>query len=710
MDFAVLGPLRCTVGSDDVTPQRRREAALLCALLLDPGASIPAETLAAAVWHDAPPESWPKALQMHVLRLRETIGRSQIETTGSGYRLTAPAASIDACVFERELPPLLATAAPLDADAEARLSEQLARWRGVPFEELGEWPPAVFARRRLRELRADALDARGASRVTQGVASVAELTDLVDEDPLREQRWELLMLALYRAGRQTEALQAFQRARKTLTVEFGLEPGPELVALERAILDHDARLDARELAFGARGVSSPLEFQRQARDLFDRGQRAAAIATIEGGLAAARARNGDPRSICEAAIDLAEFARAAGEWERANEAVDDAVRLARGLDDPALLARAALAAAGAGWITTMDPVRSPAALLEEALERLPSAPSALRARLHARKAVAESGMVPVASAAADSEEALRLAGMVGDTEARAVALQSRLVVDQDIAHLAARRTDGRALLDLADAAGAPAWRAWALPELARVEAMRGDLAAADAHLAELEQLADELDDPVARYHAAYRDVLQTTVRSDYAAAIRALERARDAGMLALPDPSAAALAHFGSLGIIWLLQGVVPESMAPMQTEWPQPTMDATYRAYFAVVSAQRGDRESAEAAVAGLDAERLAVLPHDPYWASLVWLLSVAFDALGDREKAQTVYDLAVPFADVVIVDLGATFLGAMAHHLGVLATTFGADRVAAGHFAAALEVHERIGAERWATSSRTALDKVRA
>src|SRR4029077_19699904 len=139
------------------------------------------------------------------------------------------------------MPPLLAGSAPLDAGADARVSGLLALWRGVPFEELGDWPPAVFARERLRELRADALDARAASRVARGAASVAELTDLVNEDPLREPRWGLLMLALYRAGRQTEALQAFQRARKTLTVEFGLEPGPNLVALERAILDHDSR-------------------------------------------------------------------------------------------------------------------------------------------------------------------------------------------------------------------------------------------------------------------------------------------------------------------------------------------------------------------------------------------------------------------------------------------------------------------------------------
>jgi DNA-binding SARP family transcriptional activator len=187
VEFAVLGPLRCTAGIDDVTPQRRREAALLCALLVEPGAAISAELLANAVWHGTPPAAWSKALQMHVLRLREAIGRSQIETTAAGYRCTADRDAVDATVFETEVPRLLS--GRLDDEADARISALLASWRGVPFEEVGEWPPAVFARERLRELRADALDARAAHRLACGTASVAELTDLVNDDPLREPRW-----------------------------------------------------------------------------------------------------------------------------------------------------------------------------------------------------------------------------------------------------------------------------------------------------------------------------------------------------------------------------------------------------------------------------------------------------------------------------------------------------------------------------------------
>ncbi len=695
----MLGPLRCTARGLDVTPQRRREIALLAALLVEPGAALPAEALADAVWQGAPPDSWPKALQMHVLRLRESIGRSQIETTASGYRLTAPTESVDAWVFAREVAQFGTTGA-FDADTDARTTDLLACWRGVPFEELGEWPPAVFARARLHELRADALDARATYRLRRGTASISELTDLVNDDPLREPRWALLMTALYRAGRQTEALQAFQRARKTLTVEFGVEPGPELVALERAILDHDPSLDP--------AGAVPIEFPRRARELFDAGDRAGAVATLEGGISAARARNADPRSIGDACADLAEYAAARGDWPRANAAIADAVRLARGLDDPTLLARAALVAAGDGWITGLDASASPVALLEESLARLPSTPSPLRARLHARLAVAESASRPAEVAVAESEEALRLAVILDDAATLAVALHSRLVVDLDVAHLDTRQRYGLRLLALADETTTPLWRAWALPAQARIEAMRGDLTLATEHFAELERLGDELDNPVARYHAAYGDVLRATVRSDYPAALGAIDRVRDAGLAAMPDPMGPALGHYGSLGIIQLLCGTVPETMAPMHTQFPSAAMDATYRAYFAAVAAQRGDREGAAEAIHHLDAETLSSLRRDAYWPSLVWLLSIALDALADRDRAAVVYDLAAPFADVIVVDLGATFLGAMAHHLGGLAATCGNHDVARDHFRAALDAHERWGADAWAAKSRAQLDRL--
>jgi tetratricopeptide (TPR) repeat protein len=516
------------------------------------------------------------------------------------------------------------------------------------------------------------------------------------------------MIRLYRAGRQTEALQAFQRARKTLTVEFGLEPGPELVELERAILDHDSRLNAPDFAIRAPERVGPVEFQRRARSLFDHGDRDAAIHLLDEAIADARERDGDPRTTGDACADLAAYLAAQGDWPRAAEAVGDAVRIARAVDDPALFARAALVAAGDAWVTGLDPVGPPVALLQEALDRLPSAPTPLRARLHARLAVARSHSHPGDVTAADSAEAMRLANMLGDPETLAVAIHSQLVVDQDVAHLEPRRAAALTLLRLANENDHLRWRAWALPALARVEALRGEIAQAEQNFDELDKIADELDDPVARWHAKYGDVLRTTVAGDYAGALRALERVRDAGVLALPEPSGAAMSYFGSRGIVQLLQGEYPEWAAPMDTEWPLPTMDAAWNAWLAVVMIGRGNTEQAAASIRHLDAEALTALPRDPYWPSIVWLLSLAFDALADRGRAAVLYQLAVPFADIVVVDLGATFLGSMSHHLGTLATTAGDAVAARQHLQAAITTHTRLGADSWAANSKAALERV--
>jgi len=188
----------------------------------------------------------------------------------------------------------------------------------------------------------------------------------------------------------------------------------------------------------------------------------------------------------------------------------------------------------------------------------------------------------------------------------------------------------------------------------------------------------------------------------------AIDRARDAGLAAMPDPTGPALGHYGSLGIIQLLQGSVPASLAPMETQFPTPAMDAAYRAYFAAVAAQRGDLDGAAAAIRHLDPATLIALPRDAYWPSLVWMLSTACEVLADQERAAVLYELAAPYADAIVVDLGATFLGAMAHHLGVLAATCGDDTRAGDHFRAARAAHERWGAEAWATTSQAAFDRM--
>jgi predicted ATPase/DNA-binding SARP family transcriptional activator len=168
-----------------------------------------------------------------VQRVRSTLGPGVIATHPDGYSLAAEVV-VDAETFEREA---RAAASALS------LRAALARWKGEPYADLGEWEPAELERTRLSELRDQALETCLALEAEAGVAadSVAELEAMVADKPLRERRWFLLMTALYRAGRVADALRTYQRARKVFAAELGIDPGPELRNLEEQILLADVR-------------------------------------------------------------------------------------------------------------------------------------------------------------------------------------------------------------------------------------------------------------------------------------------------------------------------------------------------------------------------------------------------------------------------------------------------------------------------------------
>jgi DNA-binding SARP family transcriptional activator len=667
VEYSILGPLQVIDAAGtgvEVAPGAGRT--LLSALVLHAGHDVSADTLAEALWSGAEPPSWRKSLQMHVVRLRARIGRDRVETSPRGYRLIADDDAIDATRF-------VAGLRVLSPDRAHDLDGLLALWRGRPYDELGEWAPAVSERALLDALHADAVDAHTDARIKLGTATVTEVERLVNEAPEREHRWALLMFALYRAGRQAEALRAFDRARATLTADFGIEPGQALVALHRALLDQDPRLDAGDVTLAGFGLRN-----------HDRA---------------------DLRTSADSWIDVAEAARAAGNPARAVAAAEAAARSARLLGDPARLARAALVVAGDGWITGLDPEAPPLALLDEALEVLGAAPSPRRARLLARLAVAESHNRPFAIADRDSAAALALARVLGDAETTAIALHARLVVDQDIAHLAERATLAHELIALADAHDEPRWRAWAIPALARVFALRGDI---DAALSALEDLAHQsraTQDPVGAYLAESRTVLAATRRGDYPAAELAAAGVREAGVRALMDPTAAGLAYYGTIGILRILQRVDVGASFTDDIVFPQATMHAAFRASMALQAAYAGNLTSAARALEPLTADHLAALPRDLYWPSLVWMLADVCRELHDSERAGALLALAAPFADVYVVDGGGIFLGSMHHHLGILASAAGDDERATAYLTAAVAAHERANAPTWVAISEREL-----
>jgi DNA-binding SARP family transcriptional activator len=241
--IALLGPFEAPA---DVGAGKPR--ALLARLALDREQVLRPAALVEALWGETPPPSAPKVLQAHVSALRKGLGRETIETRGGGYVLHA---ETDLHRFEQ-----LAARARSHYDPAARvrlLREALSLWRGEPLGEIRE-PFAAPAALRLNDLRLEALTLRVDAELElgEGAGLVAELRGLVEREPLRERPRAQLMRALYRAGRQADALAVYRDGRARLVSELGIEPGPELQQLERAILRQEPALAAA--APPARGV------------------------------------------------------------------------------------------------------------------------------------------------------------------------------------------------------------------------------------------------------------------------------------------------------------------------------------------------------------------------------------------------------------------------------------------------------------------------
>nr|SBO97589.1 Branched-chain amino acid ABC transporter, amino acid-binding protein (TC 3.A.1.4.1) [Nonomuraea gerenzanensis] len=246
MEIRVLGPIEIRHGGRKTRLTAPKECALLAALLAGSGTSVPAARLIDALWPGDPPPSAAHNVRLYVARLRRRLGDGdRIVHAGQGYALMAGPEEIDALRFE-ELLGTARRASGTPADAARLYQEALALWRGSAFEGAGlSSGPARDYAVRLDELRAAAVEEWADVELDLGHhrSLISELRGLTAAAPLRERLHAQLMLALYRSGRQAEALDAYQTARRTLAVELGLEPGPELRALQSAILSADPALD-----------------------------------------------------------------------------------------------------------------------------------------------------------------------------------------------------------------------------------------------------------------------------------------------------------------------------------------------------------------------------------------------------------------------------------------------------------------------------------
>jgi predicted ATPase/DNA-binding SARP family transcriptional activator len=244
MEFRILGPLEVEDERGLVRIAGRRERALLAILLLRPGETISRERLIDALWESELPESGSGALQVYVSRLRKAIGNTVVRR-GGGYALEVAQEAVDAQRFERLVAEgRAALAAGSWEQARALLLEANGLWRGQALADFAGDGFALAETARLEELRTAAHEDRLEAELRLGrhAEAVPALEALVAEHPLRERPRGQLMLALYRSGRQAEALEAYRRTRELLVGELGIEPGPELQRLERAILAHESAL------------------------------------------------------------------------------------------------------------------------------------------------------------------------------------------------------------------------------------------------------------------------------------------------------------------------------------------------------------------------------------------------------------------------------------------------------------------------------------
>jgi DNA-binding SARP family transcriptional activator/tetratricopeptide (TPR) repeat protein len=235
MEVRVFGPFEACVEGRPLALGAGKPRAVLAILALNAGTTVSVQRLIEGLWGERPPATAAKLVQLYVSQVRRALAEggdgTAVLTRGRGYELRLSADAVDAGRFSRLI-------------AAGRPREALALWRGAPLDDLADEPFAAAEIRRLDGLRLDAFELAIERDLEAGRHRevVVELETLVREEPLRERLHAQRMLALYRSGRQADALEAYRQARSALVEQIGVEPGQELVALQRAMLAHDPAL------------------------------------------------------------------------------------------------------------------------------------------------------------------------------------------------------------------------------------------------------------------------------------------------------------------------------------------------------------------------------------------------------------------------------------------------------------------------------------
>ncbi|PRX44998.1 DNA-binding SARP family transcriptional activator [Prauserella shujinwangii] len=660
--FEVLGPVVARDGAGTRLDLRGpRHRAVLARLLLARGRVVPVTRLVDDLWPDPPPDA-VGAVRTFVAALRRALEPDRprraparlLVTEGPGYALRADPDTVDAWRFERVVTESSASSAssvsPVSsalprAAVAARLEEALGWWRGTAYADVADEPWARADRARLAELRLHAVELLAEARLALGHAAevAADLDAHVAEHPWREEAWRLLALALYRTGRQGDALAVLRRARSLLADQLGVDPGPRLRDLEADILAHAEHLErGPEDAVGRVWAEAAAAYDRTVSS----GARARLESTMDllrtlavtggGGLLTARRHRVAAVAAAEELGDSELTARVIGAY--------DVPAIWMRVDDPGEAARVVAAA-------------------ERVLPALaPGRHDAVRARLLATIAVESRG-----TRAPRGGEAARLAEEIArrldDPALLAFALNGVFMQSCHRAGLAARRDGvGAELIAVSTRHGLVTYEV--LGHLVRLQARAAlaDFTGADGHAEAADQLARRHDLPLVdvftRWYSALRlDAAGTARAAEVEAAYRDAARLLDgAGMPGLAD-------------------GLLPLALlcARVRRGRPAPTGDVGWGPYAPwarpLVLLARDRRADAAAAL-----REVPDPPPDLLQEALWCLAGRAAVALGDRRAAERAADALRPAAgELAGAGSGLLTVGPVAEHLARLDDVLG-------------------------------------
>jgi DNA-binding SARP family transcriptional activator len=618
MEFGVLGPVTARDDTGAVVDLRGpRHRAVLARLIVARRRVVPVTRLVADLW-DEPPPGAVGAVQTFVAALRRALEPDRpprsparlLVTDGPGYALRTDA--VDAWRFETAVG---------GVPTPDRLRQALDLWRGPAYADFPDARWARVERARLTELRLRAVEQLAQARLDAGRAAdaVPDLDAHVTEHPWREDAWRLLALALYRSGRQADALAVLRRARAMLADQLGLDPGPRLRRLEADVLAQDPRLD-------------PATVWTRAADAYDRTVAVGARARLESTVGLIRTL----------AVTGATGLRAAQEHRMA------AIAAAAEFDDPELTARVIGAYdVPAVWTRSDDPeqARRIVAIAEHTLAALPDDHAAARCRLLATVATEMRGTRSPRGPAA-AREAERLARGLRDPALLAFALNGVFMQSCTRAGLAPRRDEiGAELIAVAGRHGLVTFEV--LGHLVRIQARSalGDFGSADTHAAAVDRIAERHELPLVGVFTSWYRALRLAAagRTEQAAsAYRAAGELLDgAGMPGVRD-------------------GLLPLAMLSLEPDHVDP--DADWGPYRPWVEPLRLVREGDHAAAA---AALRVEPPADLLYEALSCLQLRVARELGDHTAVQRLHARLLPAVDELAAGSGMVTFGPVGRHL---------------------------------------------